>query len=87
MGTGGFVLLIALRQMRGYNKINYPVIVQVTAARAKIRQMLYSMHTSNTSSNSTRLFLMPKKYFSALICRDKSYQLFHFQVSNKVLDH
>lgn len=30
--------------------------------------------TSKTSSNSTRLFRMPKKYFSALICRDKSWK-------------
>lgn len=29
--------------------------------------------TSSTSSNSTRLFLIPKKYFSAFIWRARSY--------------
>ena len=37
-----------------------------------IRNFYSKMHTSNTSSNSTRLFLMPKKYFSALTCKAKS---------------
>lgn len=38
--------------------------------------------TSSTSSNSTRLFLILKKYFSAFICRAKSCIISHWTVVN-----
>lgn len=42
-----------------------------------------AMQTSNTSSNSTRLFLMPKKNFSTLICKAKSYKILIIHVKSK----